>query len=625
MSEYFNLNEQVKEVEEKTKKQFPKLKKYLHWRYLIPVIILLAIPVTVVLALVSQDTRSRAGGGLPIARVDINPGIIISSVAPSENPPAPVELSALAFDNQGNPLNYGVNYDWSISSTDTVGTLTKTNGVISQFLPYKAGCGVLTVTATYNGQTLTKAATIVVKAYGGGMPSCAPGANIDWTTNYVSLIGENSYINVGTPGVGDRFMINMKDLSYSSTPTYYVPAPGDQSYRTDIVGTWKENDQNMKLKMTFRYWPGSQWQLYQLQTLERGPYERWIDYPLDKNTPTVQNSLGSPFIADNVTFNGGQAGVGPSGIVHFDKLKVQPFLDMSTVPTPTSSVVPPTPTPTQCVRVKPFITNIEPLDGIRKVMPGQSTFYKFWLRNDNPSTCPPTTYRLAVNIKNQYVNTENETDITLKSGESKDTIVNATVQKGAPLSSNPLSVSVWDVYNVSKPESFIDVNLTITDIITPGLVTKKMILVPLADAYVRSSAPTTNFGSSKILETDTNPNEISYFKFNLKGLAGKKITSASFILKVSEASGQTQIVKRADDSTWTESGINYNNKPSLITSVNPFMAKSVGGAVSVSVLGPVKVKQGENLTLGVISAGNDKAGYYSRESTFQPQLIIEYQ
>lgn len=621
MSEEPNFNQEIEE----TKKRFSRFanltrNKYFNRKVIIPALILLAIPLTVGLVLVQQNTRSRAGGGLPISRVDINPGIIISSLAPSDKAPDPVELSALAYDDQGNAINNGVNYDWSISSTDTVGTLTKTQGIITQFLPYKGGCGVLTVTATYNGQTITKPANIVVKQYGGGMPSCAPGANINWPTNYVSLVGENSYINVGTPGVGDRFMVNMKDLSYSSTPTYYVS--GDQSYRTDIIGAWSENNQKMALKMVFRYWPGQQWQLFQLQTLARGVYERWIDYPVDKNTPTIQNRLGEPFSGTNINFNGTGVDLA-SGVVHFDKLTVLPFLDMIK---PSS----PTPTPTQCARTKPFITNIEPLDGVRKVNPGQSTFYKFWVRNDNPGNCPPATYRIVPIIKNQYVNLENEGDFVLKSGESKDTIVYATVQRGAPLSSNQFSVAVWDINNASKPESEVSINLTITDIITPSITpppaTQKVTFVPIADSYVRASAPTSNFGSAKTVETDTNPNEVSYLKFNLKSLAGKKIVSATLVLKVNEASSQSQNVKRGDDTAWTESGINYKNRPSLVTHVNSFTPKTSGGTVSVNVLGPVQVKKGDNLTLGINSTtGNDKAAYYSRESAYQPQLVVEYQ
>jgi len=305
-------------------------------------------------------------------------------------------------------------------------------------------------------------------------------------------------------------------------------------------------------------------------------------------------------------------------------VRMFPFALYAVNPTPTKI-----PTPTaiddSCTRVKPFITNIEPLDGVRKVLPGQTTFYKFWVRNDNSSFCPPTTYRVVVNIKNQYVTTQKEADFTLKSGESKDTIVNATVQKGAPLSSNPLSVALFDFNNVSKPESFVDVSLVITDVVTPQ--PKILNLNPNADAFVRSSAPNQNFGTSANLENDLSPDEISYLRFNLSSLAGKTIKSAKLFLNVSDATNSTLNLRRADDTSWSESGITYNNRPAFEATITSFNAKNLNSTVSLDVKNLVNSKKGTNVTFGIKSVADDSGAFYSRnaiEPKRRPQLVVEY-
>jgi hypothetical protein len=71
-------------------------------------------------------------------------------------------MSSLAYDSNNNPMFGGVNYQWSLSSSDTVATLDKTDKDISQLTALKSGCGELTVTGISNGNTITKALRVVV-------------------------------------------------------------------------------------------------------------------------------------------------------------------------------------------------------------------------------------------------------------------------------------------------------------------------------------------------------------------------------------------------------------------------------------------------------------------------------
>lgn len=152
-------------------------------------------------------------------------------------------------------------------------------------------------------------------------------------------------------------------------------------------------------------------------------------------------------------------------------------------------------------------------------------------------------------------------------------------------------------------------------------------LTPSADTFVKSSAPTTNFGTQTTLETDTGPKEISYFKFNLASLAGKKIVKATLILKVKGASSFTQTLRRGVNVNWSETGITYSNRPSFEAVISTFNAAPLNSLIQLGLTNAVNLRKGGNLSVGITSAGNDKAVFYSKESTStnRPQLIIQYQ
>src|SRR3989344_6931210 len=113
-----------------------------------------AIPLTVVAALTQQETRQRASG-IVLSRIEVNPGEITAKV----NGPN-VPISALAYDDSNNPVFSGVSYEWSMSSTYSVATLTKTSGDITQLDPLSVGYGELTVIARLGSQNITKGISV---------------------------------------------------------------------------------------------------------------------------------------------------------------------------------------------------------------------------------------------------------------------------------------------------------------------------------------------------------------------------------------------------------------------------------------------------------------------------------
>jgi PKD repeat protein len=113
-----------------------------------------------------------------------------------------------------------------------------------------------------------------------------------------------------------------------------------------------------------------------------------------------------------------------------------------------------------------------------------------------------------------------------------------------------------------------DKGQTATDTIIITIKGKEEItLNPIADAYVDSAEPYTNFGKDdglwvyggKYLEQE----KITYLKFDLSGVpSGSTIHSAKLELHSSVSSGFGILCYRSTDISWGESTIDWTNKPS---------------------------------------------------------------
>ncbi len=165
-------------------------------------------------------------------------------------------------------------------------------------------------------------------------------------------------------------------------------------------------------------------------------------------------------------------------------------------------------------------------------------------------------------------------------------------------------------------------------------------LSPVADAYVVSKYPTTNYGASGVLSVQSTsnrttpliPEQVSYLKFNLTGIpASDSVTSATlFLYLISKTTGTTSSVgiHPVSDSSWGEYTINWSNAPvrsSTPVSVNTALAvtnKNYSWDVTntfrqVSPLGIVTFS-------AVSELPTDQAGFDSRETTHPPVLVIKY-
>jgi hypothetical protein len=151
-----------------------------------------------------------------------------------------------------------------------------------------------------------------------------------------------------------------------------------------------------------------------------------------------------------------------------------------------------------------------------------------------------------------------------------------------------------------------------------------MQLNPIADAHVYQIAPDTNYGASTAFEVDGSPVEITYMKFDLSGLAGKTILSATLRFKTVDSSFDSQDVRAVAETTWSETSLTYNNRPPLGNVLASMYLSSPEVWKEVALTSEIQSKAGAMLSLGLASPWSDGISFYSRESANKPVLVVEY-
>ncbi len=147
-------------------------------------------------------------------------------------------------------------------------------------------------------------------------------------------------------------------------------------------------------------------------------------------------------------------------------------------------------------------------------------------------------------------------------------------------------------------------------------------LNPVADSYVQSDLPTANFGTATSVKVDGSPVTTSYLKFDVQGLAAAPGKATLRVFK--SLSTTTAITLRpVADTTWSESGINYVNKPAPggtpITPPGPW-GTDVWLTYDVTSL----VKGNGLVSFALDTASSTSKSLPSREaSTNKPELVLE--
>jgi len=145
---------------------------------------------------------------------------------------------------------------------------------------------------------------------------------------------------------------------------------------------------------------------------------------------------------------------------------------------------------------------------------------------------------------------------------------------------------------------------------------------PVADSYVQADLPTSNFGTATSLKVDGSPVTVSYLKFDVQGITGAP-GKATLKVFVPVATSTPINVRSVADSTWTETGLTYNNRPATgataIASPAPIAANTtVSIDVTALVTGPGVV------SFALDTTSSTSKSLPSREAAAnQPQLVIE--
>ncbi len=162
--------------------------------------------------------------------------------------------------------------------------------------------------------------------------------------------------------------------------------------------------------------------------------------------------------------------------------------------------------------------------------------------------------------------------------------------------------------------------------VTQGGSTATFTLTPVADSQVKSTSPTSNYGTLDTLRlreaSSGSPTYHSYLRFKLSGLAGT-VQSVTLRLFVTDASSNTTSVYPVTDTTWSELGITWDNAPSMgPTELGSVKPNSTGAYVDIGL--PLETIAGNGLySFGLREDGTNSAIFASREDLANaPQLVI---
>jgi hypothetical protein len=144
---------------------------------------------------------------------------------------------------------------------------------------------------------------------------------------------------------------------------------------------------------------------------------------------------------------------------------------------------------------------------------------------------------------------------------------------------------------------------------------------PVADAYVQSNAPTSNFGFTSTLKVDGSPVKISYLRFDLTGIIGA-VQSAYLRLVCINGSPSGGAIHSVSNIIWGEGTVTFNNAPEIDgPALGVIGAVNEGDVVEIDVT-PVIAGNGI-YSFGIVSNNGDAVKYSSREDlTNSPVLVI---
>jgi PKD repeat protein len=149
---------------------------------------------------------------------------------------------------------------------------------------------------------------------------------------------------------------------------------------------------------------------------------------------------------------------------------------------------------------------------------------------------------------------------------------------------------------------------------------------PVADSYVHSLNPTTNYGSKGTLRVRdggaTSDSYRSYLKFDVAGLTGP-VDSARLRVFVTDPASDGGDLYSIADTTWTESGLTWNNAPPFSGIPARPLGPATNGTWVEFPLDPRVFAAGDGTySFTIVGHSSEVLWYGSRETANPPQLIV---
>src|SRR6202167_66202 len=97
-------------------------------------------------------------------------------------------------------------------------------------------------------------------------------------------------------------------------------------------------------------------------------------------------------------------------------------------------------------------------------------------------------------------------------------------------------------------------------------------IMPSADTYTNTAAPSTNYGAATLLDVD-GASQITYIQFNLASIpSGASVSQATLKLYVNAVTTAGSFNVDYVKSSWSESTIDHSNAPPLGSTIAPNVA-----------------------------------------------------
>lgn len=607
-----------------------KVKPYfLRFRKYLPIlIVLLALPITIIAGKQIQDLRNFASNTPSVLGfVAVNPGSLSTKVGDKDT-----AMSALAYDPAGRPIWSGVTYEWSMSSTNSVGTLGATSGNISSFQPLHMGYGDLHVIARMGSESVDKSISVVVADQNGVTPTPPTPVN-----NFGSALRVDSQSgHVMLTGTGTSLDSSYSNLTIEALINYH---PYDGVIQYPIVS--KSFTTGQKLPFLLKITPTGK--LSFIYTVLSG--NKWVNTEIVSNSTleadkfyhvaTVYDQLGrggvitlfingkiDAWIEQHGPIGGGSTGniyIGVQNSSYFNGLIDE--VRISDIPRYFGEIYSTTPHTNDGYTLGLYHFDNNLLDSSSNHRDGRASQVSYELSISSPFVFSPIS---PSPLPSPTPTPTPRTSPTLKPSPTcrpRPSCLDQTPRCAIPQTSDmcpPPTIRPLPTKISISPRPTTGIDKTIT-------------FYPQADSYVRNNYSSTNYGDRNVLWIDGSPIATAYLKLDITSLRTKTITKATLKLRVpditdADSTGNFQI--KVAGNSWSERGLNYSNRPGLGKTVGVFSKPKKGQTVSIDLTNWLGGFPASGIvSLGIDTQSADGAILRAREAGSKdnrPVLVVEY-